>query len=61
MIVSPASTIAGQRIARNLGLVYGNTIRARHVGRDVLAALKNVVGGGLWRHRPKRKRSESTR
>lgn len=47
MTVSPASTIAGQRIARNLGLVYGNTIRARHVGRDILAALKNVVGGEI--------------
>ncbi|MEX1128469.1 MAG: YbjQ family protein [Vicinamibacterales bacterium] len=47
MTVSPASTIAGQRIARNLGLVYGNTIRARHVGRDILAVLKNVVGGEI--------------
>lgn len=47
MTVSPASIIAGQRIARNLGLVYGNTIRARHVGRDILAVLKNVVGGEI--------------
>jgi uncharacterized protein YbjQ (UPF0145 family) len=47
MTVSPASAIAGQRIARNLGLVYGNTIRARHVGRDILAVLKNVVGGEI--------------
>jgi uncharacterized protein YbjQ (UPF0145 family) len=31
----------------NLGLVYGNTVRARHVGRDILAALKNVVGGEI--------------
>lgn len=47
MTLSPASTIAGQRIARNLGLVYGNTIRARHVGRDILAVMKNIVGGEI--------------
>jgi uncharacterized protein YbjQ (UPF0145 family) len=47
MIVSATSTVAGHRITRNLGLVYGNTIRARHVGKDILAALKNVVGGEI--------------
>ena len=47
MTVSATSSVAGYRITRNLGLVYGNTIRARHVGRDILAALKNVVGGEI--------------
>ena len=47
MITSATATVAGYRIARNLGVVYGNTIRARHVGRDILAALKNVVGGEI--------------
>jgi uncharacterized protein YbjQ (UPF0145 family) len=47
MTVSASPGLPGQRIARNLGLVYGNTIRARHVGRDILAALKNVVGGEI--------------
>jgi uncharacterized protein YbjQ (UPF0145 family) len=47
MIVTPASSLAGQRVVRNLGLVYGNTIRARHVGKDILAALKNLVGGEI--------------
>ena len=47
MTLSPASSVAGHRVARSLGLVYGNTIRARHVGRDILAALKNVVGGEI--------------
>jgi uncharacterized protein YbjQ (UPF0145 family) len=47
MTVSASSSVAGHRIARSLGLVYGNTIRARHVGRDILAALKNVVGGEI--------------
>lgn len=47
MIVTPSSSVPGKRVARSLGLVYGNTIRARHVGRDILAALKNVVGGEI--------------
>jgi uncharacterized protein YbjQ (UPF0145 family) len=47
MTLSPASSVAGHRVTRSLGLVYGNTIRARHVGRDILAALKNVVGGEI--------------
>jgi uncharacterized protein YbjQ (UPF0145 family) len=47
MTVSAASSVAGHRVVRSLGLVYGNTIRARHVGRDILAALKNVVGGEI--------------
>ncbi|HVL68150.1 MAG TPA: YbjQ family protein [Vicinamibacterales bacterium] len=47
MKLHPGSTVAGHRIVRSFGLVYGNTIRARHVGRDILAALKNVVGGEI--------------
>ena len=47
MIVTPGSTVAGKRVARSFGLVYGNTIRARHVGRDILALLKNIVGGEI--------------
>ena len=47
MTISAVPSVAGHRIARSLGLVYGNTIRARHVGRDILAALKNVVGGEI--------------
>jgi uncharacterized protein YbjQ (UPF0145 family) len=45
MIVVTSSSIHGKRIVRTLGLVRGNTIRARHVGRDILAALRNLVGG----------------
>lgn len=47
MILSATSTVSGHRVARNLGLVYGNTIRARHIGKDILAVLKNVVGGEI--------------
>jgi uncharacterized protein YbjQ (UPF0145 family) len=47
MMLSPAPSIAGHRAVRSLGLVYGNTIRARHMGRDLLAFVKNVVGGEI--------------
>jgi|SRR5690554_1089358 len=47
IIVSTTESIAGHDIAQTLGLVRGNTIRARHVGRDIIAGLKNIVGGEL--------------
>ena len=39
--------IPGKKIVAVLGIVKGNTIRARHIGRDVMAGLKNVVGGEI--------------
>lgn len=45
MIVTTTSEVAGKRIVRTLGLVRGNTVRARHLGRDIMAALRNVIGG----------------
>lgn len=45
MIIVTAESIAGHRIVRTLGLVRGNTIRARHVGKDIMAAFRNLVGG----------------
>jgi uncharacterized protein YbjQ (UPF0145 family) len=47
MMVTPSAQIPGHRIVRSLGLVYGNTIRARHIGKDILAGLKNIVGGEI--------------
>ncbi len=47
MIVVPSSTIAGYRIIKTVGLVRGNTIRARHLGVDFLAILKHIVGGEI--------------
>ena len=47
MIITTTETIPGKRVAKTLGLVRGNTIRARHVGRDILAALRNLVGGEI--------------
>lgn len=45
MIIITNDRIPGKRIVRTLGLVRGNSVRARHVGRDILAVLKNIVGG----------------
>ena len=40
-------TIAGRTIVESYGLVSGSTVRAKHVGRDIMAGLKNLVGGEL--------------
>ena len=47
MIVVTSPDIAGKKVVRTLGLVRGNTIRARHVGKDILAAFRNLVGGEI--------------
>ena len=47
MIVVTTDMIPGKRVVRTLGLVKGNTIRARHVGKDILAGLKGLVGGEI--------------
>lgn len=47
MIVVNTETIPGYRIRESKGLVQGNTIRAKHLGRDMVAGLKNLVGGEL--------------
>jgi len=45
MIVVTTDAIEGKRVVRTFGLVRGNTIRARHVGKDIMALLRNMVGG----------------
>jgi uncharacterized protein YbjQ (UPF0145 family) len=47
MIVCTTESVAGKRVVRTLGLVRGNTIRARHIGKDILAKLRNIVGGEI--------------
>ncbi len=47
MIVVTTETIPGMRIARTFGIVRGNTIRARHIGRDIKAALRHIIGGEI--------------
>ena len=45
MIVGTANRVSGKRIVRTLGLVRGNTIRTRHIGKDIMAVFRNIVGG----------------
>jgi uncharacterized protein YbjQ (UPF0145 family) len=47
MLISTTEQIEGKKIVRHLGLVKGNTIRARHIGRDIMAGLRNIVGGEI--------------
>ena len=45
MIVATSETIADKRIVKTVGLVRGNTIRARHLGKDIMAVFRNMIGG----------------
>lgn len=45
MLIATSPDIAGYRIAETLGLARGSTVRAKHVGTDIVASLKNLVGG----------------
>lgn len=45
MIVTTTDTIPGAEIVETLGLVRGSTVRSRHIGKDIMAAFRNVVGG----------------
>ena len=47
MIISNTESIPGRSIVEFYGVVTGNTVRAKHVGRDIMAGLKNIVGGEL--------------
>lgn len=47
MIMTTSDTIPGMRIVKVLGLAKGNTIRARNVARDIVASLRNIVGGEI--------------
>ena len=45
MLIATTSTVAGRRIVETLGMVRGSTVRAKHIGTDIVAGLKNLVGG----------------
>jgi uncharacterized protein YbjQ (UPF0145 family) len=47
MLIVTSETVANHRIVKTLGLVRGNTIRARHVGKDIIAGLRTIVGGEI--------------
>ena len=47
MILCSTDTVPGKKVVKVLGLVRGNTIRARHMGRDIMAAFKHMAGGEI--------------
>lgn len=47
MILATTDTVSGARVVATLGLVRGNTLRARHLGSDIAAALRSLVGGEI--------------
>lgn len=47
MLISNMEIVPGKTIVKHLGLVQGSTVRAKHIGRDLMAGLKNIVGGEL--------------
>ncbi len=47
MLIVTSENIANKKIVKTLGLVRGNTVRARHIGKDIMAGLRNIVGGEI--------------
>ncbi len=47
MLIVTSDEIPGKRIVKVIGMVRGNTIRARHIGRDIMASLRNITGGEI--------------
>lgn len=47
MTIVSSSSIAGYKIVKTIGIVRGNSVRARNIGKDILAALKNIIGGEI--------------
>ncbi|MBF2097357.1 MAG: heavy metal-binding domain-containing protein, partial [Gloeomargaritaceae cyanobacterium C42_A2020_066] len=47
MILTTLEGVPGKQIVRHYGLVQGSTVRAKHIGKDILAGFKNIVGGEL--------------
>ncbi len=47
MIITTSENIAGYKVTEHIGTVIGNTIRAKHIGRDIMAGLRTIVGGEI--------------
>jgi len=47
VIITTSEHVEGKKVVKTIGLVKGNTIRARHVGRDIKAVLKSIIGGEI--------------
>ena len=50
MILATGEAVAGHRVVRTLGLVRGSSVRVRHVGRDIVATLRNLAGGEVYEY-----------
>ena len=51
MLIVSSDELTGYEVTEVIGLVRGNTVRARHIGRDILAAFRNIVGGEVHEYR----------
>lgn len=47
MILTNTETVPGKRIVEHFGIVSGSTVRAKHVGKDIMAGFKNIIGGEM--------------
>ena len=47
MIITSTDSVPGKKIKEILGVVKGNTVRSRHIGRDIMAGFKNIIGGEI--------------
>ena len=63
MILTNIETVPGKAIVEHYGLVTGSTVRAKHLGRDILAGFKNIIGGELSEYTEllQESRSEATK
>ncbi len=50
MIMTSTDEIKGYKVTEVLGLVKGNTVRARHIGQDLIAFLRNIIGGEVYNY-----------
>lgn len=47
MIISTSQDVSGKKVTKTIGVVTGSTIRAKHLGKDIIAGLRNIVGGEI--------------
>jgi uncharacterized protein YbjQ (UPF0145 family) len=47
MIITTTETVEGKKVKKTIGMVRGSTIRARHIGRDIMAGFRGMVGGEI--------------
>ena len=50
MILATTENVAGRRVVRTLGMVRGSSVRVRHIGRDIVASLRNLAGGEVYEY-----------